>query len=561
MRANSWIKLAVASVMASSLLISPIAALADDSGNDSGSNGNSGHDGGLSWNGGLPTKDIYTPRPASGYATPGSYGGTSPLTYHGGTSLVSGTPNAGVQTGSPKVYLVFFGSNWGTQSTDGSGNLTFSADPKGLAPYLQRFIKGLGTAGDNWSGVVTQYCEQVANGAQGCGANDLATRVGYPAGGMFAGVWYDNSKPVSTTKVTTDPGYVTQKTLSAEAMAAAAHFGNVSQASNRNVQYVIVSPTGTYPDGFNNGGGFCAYHSYATDAIAGTNTGVQGTLTFTNLPYIPDAGASCGANYVNATDGNGVYGSLDGVSIVEGHEIAETVTDPYLSGYFDRYGYENGDKCAWIRPGSIGGAANLTFGTGAFAMQGTWSNSLVACSLGSALTLASAVSTAPGTNSTTKLATGGAYPYSASSNTPLPAGVTILADGTVSVASTVAPSTGSYNITVTDAAGTVRTSAVTITVTAPKATTLTLVASATSATTTTSVTFTATLSAGTPVVGAVITFQDGTTTLVTATTSSTGVATWKKTFSTKGSHVITARYAGSTSYAASTSPSVTVTVN
>src|SRR5439155_18040034 len=34
----------------------------------------------------------------------------------------------GVTTGKPKVYLVFFGSQWGTAGTDGNGNTTLSGD-------------------------------------------------------------------------------------------------------------------------------------------------------------------------------------------------------------------------------------------------------------------------------------------------------------------------------------------------------------------------------------------------------------------------------------------------
>jgi len=38
-----------------------------------------------------------------------------------------------------------------------------------------------------------------------------------------------------------------------EAESAAVHFANTDQASNRNSQYVVVSPTGTNPDGWSSG--------------------------------------------------------------------------------------------------------------------------------------------------------------------------------------------------------------------------------------------------------------------------------------------------------------------
>jgi serine protease len=105
--------------------------------------------------------------------------------------------------------------------------------------------------------------------------------------------------------------------------------------------------------------------------VSATIGGLSVRLAYTNLPYIPDAGASCGANFVNKTGG-----SLDGVTIVEGHEYAETVTDPYpSSGWLDANGAENGDKCAWISSGKQGAAANITLTTGSFAVQSLWSNS------------------------------------------------------------------------------------------------------------------------------------------------------------------------------------------
>jgi serine protease len=94
----------------------------------------------------------------------------------------------------------------------------------------------------------------------------------------------------------------------------------------------------------------------------------DGTLAFTNLPYIPDAGASCGQGFVNSP------GTLDGVTIVEGHEYAETDTDTWpAGGWIDASGAENGDKCAWISSGQ-GASQNITLTTGTFAVQSTWAN-------------------------------------------------------------------------------------------------------------------------------------------------------------------------------------------
>jgi hypothetical protein len=265
----------------------------------------------------------------------------------------------GVTTGHEKVYLVFYGSQWGTQGTNSNGDVTLTGDPSGEAPYLQELFKGLGTNSERWSGVMTQYCQGVSVGAQTCPASK--PHVAYPNGGALAGVWVDEG--------TASPHQATAGQLGQAAVSAAAHFGNTTASSNRDAQYVILSPTGTNPDGFNTiGGQFCAWHDYNADVGVSSPSG---DIAFTNMPYVTDAGMSCGLNFVNA----GSAGDNDGVSIVEGHEYAETITDQNPpGGWTDSSGEENADKCAWLSPGTTGGAANLALATGTFAMQATWAN-------------------------------------------------------------------------------------------------------------------------------------------------------------------------------------------
>ncbi|HYB89198.1 MAG TPA: hypothetical protein VEC76_20295 [Streptosporangiaceae bacterium] len=278
------------------------------------------------------------------------------LNYGGGIDGI------GVTTGQEKVYLVFYGSQWGTPSTNASGDVTLSGDPSGAAPYLQQLFTGLGTDGDLWSGVMTQYCDGVAAGAQSCPASNTE-HVAYPAGGVLAGVWVDES--------VASPAQATAFQLGTEAVSAAAHFGNTTAAANRDAQYVILSPAGTHPDGFNTpSGGFCAWHDWNGDAYVGV-TSPYGDIAFTNMPYVTDLGASCGENFVNA----GSAGLDDGFSIVNGHEYAETITDQNPpGGWTDSSGEETADKCAWITPGTSGGSFDLTLATGTFAMQTTWAN-------------------------------------------------------------------------------------------------------------------------------------------------------------------------------------------
>jgi len=131
----------------------------------------------------------------------------------------------------------------------------------------------------------------------------------------------------------------------------AQHFG----VSGDDVQIVVLSPSGTSPDGFPNTG-FCAWHDF------------NGSVPFTNMPYVLDAGNSCGEDLVQ--------NPLDGFSIVGGHEYAETATDPEPpSGWVAASGEENADECAWQGLGVV----NLS--TGSFAMQPTWSNQDGGCAL------------------------------------------------------------------------------------------------------------------------------------------------------------------------------------
>jgi serine protease len=186
----------------------------------------------------------------------------------------------------------------------------------------------------------------VASGTVSCGNS------GQHAGnqtGIFAGVWADSTSSA--------PSKPRQSQIAAEAVRAAQHFGNTTAASNASVQYVIATSTGHSSNGFKTQ--YCAYHSATSSAV--------GNVAYTNLPYITDAGASCGANF------NGL-GPKAGITIVSGHEMAESITDQFPNGgWLDAGGEENGDKCAWISSGQ-GASTDINLTTGTFAVQSLWSN-------------------------------------------------------------------------------------------------------------------------------------------------------------------------------------------
>jgi serine protease len=321
--------------------------------------------------GAVPTRAVYAkmrqyqaahPNAVPGVSNNAAATAANNLFYHGSLDGI------GVINGKPRVYLVFWGSQWGSSGTDGRGNTTLSGDPKGLAPRLQQLFKGLGVNNEQWSGVMTQYCEGIAINVGTCPGN--APHVGYPDGGAYAGMWVDTSSAA--------PSNASAHQIAVEAVTAASTLGNTTPASNRNAQYFIVSPPGTHPDGFNlPGSGFCGWHNWNNDSTldgGGAAPSSVGDVAFTNMPYVTDGG--CGANFVNP----GGAGVLDGVTIVAGHEYAETITDPTLEGWWDSSFAENADKCAWLSTGP-GAMANVAFSTGAFPMQGTWSNDDNSCEM------------------------------------------------------------------------------------------------------------------------------------------------------------------------------------
>ena len=242
----------------------------------------------------------------------GTHRGIKPLV---GNLLYNGGPVAHTS----RLYLLFWGSQW-------------DSDPNGVESYLYYYTHGICSSGDYWVPVTFQYTDFTGAGPS---CNN---------GSAFQG-WAQDTSPA--------PSDATQAQIAAEAVAGADYFG----ALGTDAQVAVISPSGTHPDGFPNSG-FCAWHSYTSDPSGNE-------VSYTNLPYVLDAGGGCGEN--------SVQGTLDGFSIVEGHEFAETQTDPMLNAWIDASGEENGDKCAWT------GLFAESTAWGTFAQQPTWDNSTSSC--------------------------------------------------------------------------------------------------------------------------------------------------------------------------------------
>lgn len=311
----------------------------------------------------VPTLSVHAKMKAWQKSHPAAAAATDPRTL----SYGGGVDGIGVQSGHSKVYLVFYGTQWGTQTTT-NGISSFSGDSNHAAEAAQNMFKGIGTNNERWSAELTQWCDgpNVASGATSCPSN--ANFIPYQSGGVLSGVWYDNSKA--------SPAAASAAQLGSEAVSAAAHFGNTTAASNRYAYYVILSPHGTNPDNYQ--GQYCAWHDWNGDVGVSSS---YGDIAFSNQPYNIDSGAGCGVGFVNSP------GTLDGWTMTLGHEWQEMMSDQNPAGGWTNHtgssydGQENSDECAWIAAGSTGGAANITFSTGTFAEQASWSNDTNNCAI------------------------------------------------------------------------------------------------------------------------------------------------------------------------------------
>ena len=222
----------------------------------------------------------------------------------------------------PKIYLIFWG--W-------SGANDVTHDPNGMATYLTNYVTALG--GSHLANIATQYYET----ARGYVTNPT---------GQLGGVWYDSSSQ--------PPQNYTESNIQSEATKAVSHFGY-----NADANYFVVTPHNITTSGF--GTQWCSFHNSMSSG--------NGPVAYTDFPYISDVGSSCGQGSVNSP------GTLDGASIVGGHEITETVTDPGAgNGWIDSSGAEIGDKCAWTNLQN-----DVMSGGASFPNQPEWSNASGSC--------------------------------------------------------------------------------------------------------------------------------------------------------------------------------------
>lgn len=249
---------------------------------------------------------------------------------------------------STKVYISYWGPQWATGFSTG-GYTSGQAQT-----YVNTFFTNVG--GSSWINSDTQYCQGVASGTTNCSGISGAQFITNPSGQLGGTPWND------TTSVPTSPS---QSDIASAALRSMTHFG-VTAAGLANATFLVFTPTGHSMNGF--GTSWCAWHSSTT---SGGNK-----VAYGYIPYMPDAGGSCGMNFINKTNNTFGNGYFDGFSVVAGHEYEEAQTDPFPStGWLDSGGSEDADKCAWS-----GSSGNISLPGGHFfAVQPLWSNASTGC--------------------------------------------------------------------------------------------------------------------------------------------------------------------------------------
>jgi len=251
--------------------------------------------------------------------------------YHGGPVLQSGTNVVAVYWGMPAYS--------GRPSGSGSG----TSDPT----LIGAFLRGLGCS--SHFKINTTYTN--AAGAR------VLNVVNY------TGFWSNDATPPASP---TDADIV-----------AMLQSGVTTGAIRYDASTVYAVLTGS---GINLGGGFgtqyCAYHTHGTITDV---DGVRKTILYAAMPYNAQYKSACTSGYAAAN------GTVDPAADYEvntlAHEIEETTTDLMGNAWYDSFGYENADKCAWTwgttHTAANGGVYNQTMsdpltGSHNFLIQQNW---------------------------------------------------------------------------------------------------------------------------------------------------------------------------------------------
>jgi hypothetical protein len=264
-----------------------------------------------------------------GVGTAGESGTVSPkaattngISYHGGPVMSASTVH---------VYFIWYG-NWTNGPKPSDSQRTVS-----LLNILFGPTRGIGSSG--YFKINTTYADTVSHSSSNVALVASTTNK------------YSRGKQLSDNDIQS----IVSSAISSRAL-----------PNDTNGLYFVLTASDV-----NETSGFCTHYCgwHTRSTIGGSD------IKYSFVGNSDRCPASCEMQAVSPNRDSGA----DGMASIMAHEAAETVTDPDLNAWYDSYGNENEDKCAWrFGPvtGVLGqGAYNQTFGTYNWLIQMNWENS------------------------------------------------------------------------------------------------------------------------------------------------------------------------------------------
>lgn len=266
------------------------------------------------------------------------------------------THRGGAVIGLPEVDLIFWGSWWKSNDSRATGAIA----------ELTSLFSGLGTSA--WANTVTQYCAP-----QPAGVIAPEPNAKYQTDSMLDNAIIDPSDP---------PANPSEQDFTDEAAKEAYWDFGGHQVP------MIITPPGVSP-AYDVANGGCAHHHWGSEPTSVLP--VINYYAWAEVPYELASSANCQPKM-----GKKSIGTSGALSMLAGHEWAETVTDPFgtanLGSWFSdgwtaqtpSGSIEIGDLCQPIAnvdgvpqedvTGHIQSPFSLPLSTGTFVMQTLWSN-------------------------------------------------------------------------------------------------------------------------------------------------------------------------------------------
>jgi len=263
----------------------------------------------------------------------GGGGGSNGITYHGGQVLLSGTNVVAVYWAASPIYN-------GAPAAGTHGAITSNVSPD--ASLVGYFLSHLG--GSSYFNINSTYTN---------GTTAIQNVVRYTA------YWANNSNVPSDGQSVSDAQIV--------AMLQSGFSSGALSYDPATVYAVFTAGTVNLGGGF--GKQYCAYHTHGTVTVDNTSK----TVLYAAMPYNYAYPSAC----TNGTAAPNSDPGADAEVNTLAHEIEETTTDLMGNAWYDFFGYENADKCAWnfgTTQNNGQGVWNITIGTKQFLVQQNWIN-------------------------------------------------------------------------------------------------------------------------------------------------------------------------------------------